>query len=176
MGKKLLDQTAHDGHLVVTTGLADALLDARMSGLEVRPVRRPHLAAPDPGYRWLHIVYQWPRMAPTSVVATDDLCPQCERTGYFDVARELREWHYVEPPAAPSDFGYTWERFGYWRAKGWEAGRRGVGGAGGVIVSSRVRALLESRKARHVEYVPVAFDDGRRPKPPPRSGFGSTIG
>ena len=64
-------------------------------------------------------------------------------------------------PGAAADFGYTWERFGYWRAKAWEAGLRGVGGAGGVIVSGRARELLESCRVRHVEYVPVSFVEGR---------------
>jgi hypothetical protein len=159
MGKKLVDCTGHDGHLVVTTGLANALLEAGIDGIEVRAVRRPHLVAPDAGYRWLHVVSTWPRMAPTSVVATDDLCPQCQRTGYFDVGREPGQWHYASPPIAPADFGYTWERFGYWRGKAFEAGRRGVGGAGGVIVSDRARTLLQSWRVRHLEYVPLVFDE-----------------
>jgi hypothetical protein len=163
MGKKLLDQTAHDGHLVVSRKLADALLAAAATGIDVRPVRRPHRTTPDSEYRWLRVVAQWPRMAPTSQLATDDRCPECQRTGYFDVGRRPGEWHYRAPPDAAGDFGLTWERFGYWRARGWEPGVRGVGAAGGVIVSDRMRALFESLRVRHVEYVPVVFDGPERP-------------
>jgi hypothetical protein len=158
MGRKLLDRTAHDGHLVVTAGLADTLVGAGVTGVEVRPVRRPHRDVPDPGYRWLHVVFTWPAMASRSMVTTDDLCPRCRRTGYFDVGREAGEWRYAEPPVPPADFGYTWERFGYWRAAAWEPGLRGVGGAGEVIVSSRARALLAACGVRHVEYLPVVFE------------------
>jgi len=119
------------------------------------------LDLPDPAYRWLHITYTWPRMASTAGLVIDDLCPECQRTGYFDAGSEVGAWQYPEPPGAAADFGYTWERFGYWRAKAWEAGLRGVGGAGGVIVSGRARELLESCRVRHVEYVPVSFVEGR---------------
>jgi hypothetical protein len=112
---------------------------------------------------WLRVAFQWPPMAPTSRVVSEDLCPQCQRTGYYDLGAEPGEWHYSRPPDDAADFGYTWERFGIWRAKAWKAGRRGVGGAGGLIVSGSARALLESLKVRHLEYVPVVFDEARRP-------------
>ena len=163
MGRKLLDQTAHEGHVVTVRGLADALVAAGMTGLEVRPVRRAHVAVPDSGYCWLRVAFQWPPMAPTSRVVTEDLCPQCQRTGYYDLGAEPGAWHYSRPPDDAADFGYTWERFGIWRAKAWTAGRRGVGGAGGLIVSGSARALLESLKVRHLEYVPVVFDEARHP-------------
>ena len=162
MGRKLLDQTAHDGHLVATRGLADALVAASLTGLEVRPVRRAHAAVPDSGYCWLRVAFQWPPMAPTSGVVTEDLCPECRRTGYFDPSAVPGEWHYSRPPDHAADFGHTRERFGIWRAKAWPAGRRGVGGAGGLIVSARARTLLESLRVRHLEYVPVLFDEARR--------------
>ncbi len=162
MGKRVLDQTAHDGHLVAARGLADALVAASMTGLEIRPVRRAHVTIPDAGYCWLRLAFQWPPMAPTSRVVTEDLCPQCHRTGYFDSRGEPGEWHYSRPPDEAADFGCTWERFGIWRAKAWKAGRRGVGGAGGLIVSGRARVLLESLKVRHLEYVPLVFE---RPSP-----------
>jgi len=155
MGRKQLDRTAHDGHVVVTTRLAARLVEGRITGVEVRPVRRGHRVSPDSGYRWLHIVSTWPPMAPGSAVTTDDLCPQCHRTGYFDVGPEIGEWRYSALPIDLTDFCYTWERFGYWRSKGWEPGLRGVGGAGGVIVSSRARALLEESGVRHLEFVPI---------------------
>jgi hypothetical protein len=158
MGKKLIDQTAHDGHLVAERGLADVLLAAGMSGLEVRPARRAHIGVPDSGYCWLRVTYQWPPMAPTSRVVTEDLCPRCQRTGYFDPGTGPGEWHYAGPPDDAADFGRTWERFGVWRAKAWTPGRRGVGGAGGLIVSGGARSLLESLKVRHLEYLPVTFD------------------
>jgi hypothetical protein len=99
-------------------------------------------------------------MALGSAVATDDLCPQCRKTGHFDVGPEIGEWRYSALPLDPTDFGYTWERFGYWRSQGWEPGLRGVGGAGGVIVSTRARALLEECGVRHLEFVPVRLMKG----------------
>jgi hypothetical protein len=158
MGQKQLDSTAHDGHLVVTATLADTLRRDGLSGFEVRPVRRPHLSAPDPAYRWLHVVSEWPPMAPTMEFAIDDLCPRCHRTGHFDADGRIRPWRYDSRPAGAPDIGCTWERFGYWRSKGWEPGLRGVGGQAGIIVSARARSLLIKMKVRHLDYVPLVFE------------------
>lgn len=160
MGKKQLDRTAHDGHVIVTTGLADALTREGLTGFELRPVRRAHLETPDTAYRWLHIVFEWPQTAPTTSFAIQDLCPRCERTGHFDLGARLDPWHYRQAPASAADFGLTWERFGIWRSKGWEPGVRGVGGQGGVIVSDRARGVLRAQRVRHLEFLPLVFGRG----------------
>jgi hypothetical protein len=160
MGKKQLDRTAHDGHLVVSTSLADALTAEGLGGFSVRSVRRAHLEHADSAYRWLHIAFEWPQMATMTGLTTDDLCPQCRRTGYFDADSRLEPWRYAAAPTGAADFGLTWERFGYWRGRGWEPGLRGVGGQGGLIISDRARAVLESRKVHYVEYIPVVFEAG----------------
>ena len=160
MGKKQLDRTAHDGHVVVTASLADALAREGLTGFELRPVRRAHLETPDTAYRWLHVAFEWPQMAPTTPFAIEDLCPRCERTGHFDVGPGPDAWHYRQAPANAADFGLTWERFGIWRSKGWEPGTRGVGGQGGVIVSDRARAVLRAMRVRHLDYLPLVFEPG----------------
>lgn len=40
MGKKKLDMTAHDGHLVISTDLAVAIDEGQLTGVELQPVRR----------------------------------------------------------------------------------------------------------------------------------------
>jgi hypothetical protein len=157
MGKKLLDHTAHEGHLVVTRSLAQAIASANLTGAECRPVRSRAGKEPDPRFRWLRISSQWPRMARSSVVVVDDLCPRCGRTGYFDPAPSYGEWHYSRSPPAAADFNATWERFGYWRGKGWAPGARGVGGAAGIIVSDRARGVLDGLGVRLLDYVPLVI-------------------
>lgn len=158
MGKKHIDRTAHDGHIVVTRALADAVLEAGLTGIDLRPVRRDHLPNPDPGFAWLEVVSEWPPMLPSRVLAVEDLCPVCGRMGHFDPGDRPAEWHYRNVPDEPGDFNYTWERFGVWRGRPWDDGYPPVGGLGGVIVSQRVRQLFTRVGVRRVQYAPVYFD------------------
>jgi hypothetical protein len=155
MGKKQIDRTAHDGHIVVTRSLADTVLEAGLTGIELRPARRDHLPNPDPKFVWLHVVSEWPPMAPTRVLAVEDLCPTCGRTGHFDPGDRPAEWHYGGVPDNAGDFSYTWERFGVWKGRPWDGDYPPVGGAAGVIVSQRVRQLFTRTGVRQVQYAPV---------------------
>jgi hypothetical protein len=158
MGKKKVDATAHDGHIVVTSSVAKALRKARITGFELRGVRRPHLQRPDRDYRWLHVTSTWPPMEPTRVLEVDDLCPKCRRTGHFDSAARPSEFHYSHVPTQTADINTTWERFGYWRGPGFRG--PGVGGMAGVIVSQKVRQVFSEQGVRLLDYVPVVFTGG----------------
>jgi hypothetical protein len=158
MGRKHIDRTAHDGHIVVTRTLADAVREAGLTGTEVTPVRRDHLPNPDPRFAWLNLVSEWPPMVPTLVLAVEDLCPACGRTGHFDPGDRPAEWHYRNVPDNAGDFNCTWERFGVWRGQPWDSGYPPVGGSAGVIVSQRVRQLFARVGVRQVQYAPVLFD------------------
>ena len=160
MGRKHIDQTAHDGHLVVSRTLADALVEAGLTGIALRPVRRDHVPDPDPGFAWLHVVSEWPHMLPTRVLAVEDLCPACGRTGHFDPGDRPAEWHYGNVPETAGDFNTTWERFGVWRSRPRDGDYPPVGGAAGVIVSQRVRQLFKGLGVRGVRYAPVYFNKG----------------
>ena len=162
MGRKHIDRTAHDGHLVVTRTLANAVQEAGLTGVDWRPVRRDHKPDPDPGFAWLNVVSQWPRMLPTRVLAVADLCPACGKMGHFHPVDRPAEWHYGSVPDQARDFNYTWERFGVWRGKPWHDDYPPVGGAGGVIVSQRVRQLFARVGVRQVKYAPVYFDGDDR--------------
>jgi hypothetical protein len=158
MGKKQIDQTANDGHIIVATSLAQRIEAAGLTGIRLRRVRSRRSREADARFRWLEVTQQWPQMEPTSVVAVDDLCPRCHRTGHFDPGGGFGAWRYDQPPACASDFNQTWERLGYWRGKGWPLGQRGVGGAPGVIVSERARRLLEGCGVRVLTFVPILFE------------------
>jgi hypothetical protein len=158
MGRKHIDRTAHDGHIVVTRTLSDAVREAGLTGIDVRPVRRDHLPNPDPGFAWLEVVSEWPPMLPTRILAVEDLCPACGRMGHFDPGDRPAEWHYGHVPDNAADFNYTWERFGVWRGRPWDSDYRPVGGSAGVIVSQRVRQLFARVGVRQVQYAPVYFD------------------
>jgi hypothetical protein len=159
MGKKQIDTTAHDGHIVATRELADAVRKAGLTGTDVKPVRRDYSPNADPRFAWLDVVSEWPPMAPTRVLAVEDLCPTCGRMGHFDPGNRPAEWHYRNVPERPSDFNYTWERFGVWRGPPWGGDNPPVGGSAGIIVSQRVRQLFTRVGVRRVQYSPVYFDN-----------------
>ncbi len=162
MGRKHIDRTAHDGHIVVTRTLAEAVSEAGLTGVDRRPVRRDHKPDPDPLFAWLNVVSEWPRMLPTRVLAVKELCPTCRRMGHLDPGDRPSEYHYGDVPDQASDFNYTWERFGVWRGKPWSSDYPPVGGSAGVIVSQRVRQLLGRVGVRQLRYAPVYFDHDDR--------------
>ena len=157
MGKKDIDRTSHDGSLIVSRRLADALIAADFGGFELRPVKGRSRRYENAGYRWLEPVSEWPPMAPTRVLGQDDPCTSCGRSGHYSPGSVAMEFHYSAMPATAADIAYTWEYFGLWQ--GPPLGNR-VGGARELIVSQRMRTLLRDLKVRHVAFEPVVFDHG----------------
>src|ERR1043165_2018667 len=119
MRRRRLDRPVHDGQVVVDQELAAALAKAGLSGFELRACASPRGGSLGAGFMWLRPTREWPPMLEGSSVVTDDLCPTCGRTGYFDAPRCPSRWRYRLPPDGDPDFGVTWERFGYWRGKQW---------------------------------------------------------
>jgi hypothetical protein len=157
MGKKALDQSAHDGQLVATRELADAMLAAGLTGFLTQPVSRRASAPPDPRFAWLDITCEWPALAAASRVAIEDLCPRCKRAGHFDMPRGETLLVYASVPQGAADLNATWEYFGSWRPPAGMARKVPLGGARSVIVSDRTRQLFVERRVRHVEFVPVTL-------------------
>ena len=160
MGRKAIDATAHDGHLVVTTALADAIEAAGLSGFVLEPVSRRAGRDPDPAYRWLRVVAECRPLSPASVLEIDDICPACGRAGHYDAySRTTEYWSegWGEPSA---DFSRTWEYFGRWRKNALDV-QQHVGGMRRPVVSQRVRLLFKKLKVRHVSFDPVFTLDSR---------------
>ncbi len=154
MGRKALDATAHDGHLVVARALADGLLRERLSGIETLPVTRALKEPADERFVWLRPARAWPPLDARTVVDTNDLCATCGLGGHFDASAAVTELWYAEYPADMDDIAYTHEYFGAWRLRG-AALDRPVGGMRLPLVSQRMRRCLLTLKVRHVEFEPV---------------------
>jgi hypothetical protein len=155
MGRKTIDCTAHDGHLVISRHLAEAIEAERLAGVELRPVTRAAKKDPDQRFLWLRITTELEPLAPSSVVAIKDRCTSCGRAGHFDAMERVTELRYAGS-LPPGDFNFTWEYFGVWRRPGGLAGsQRPIGGARLPIVSQRVRTLFRLLKVRGVAFDPV---------------------
>jgi hypothetical protein len=154
MGRKAIDATAHDGHLVVTTALAEAIEEEGLSGFAVEPVSRKEGRDPDPAFRWLRIVPECRPLSPASVLEIDDLCPACGRAGHYDTYGRTTEYWSEGWGDPDADFSWTWEYFGRWRMNAKDA-RHHVGGMRSPVVSQRVRSLFKKLKVRQVSYDPV---------------------
>ena len=160
MSRKALDATAHDGRLVVTRDLAERLKALELTGFRSFPVAhktetRQRLID---GYEWLEPTGEWPPLAEDSVIAREDPCAECGRSGNFDSVAPPTALHYSNVPEAVADFGATFEYFGRWRAPGKSAPN--VGGARLLIVSERFKAALVAAKVRHVAFAPIRIGRG----------------
>jgi hypothetical protein len=155
MGKKSLDATAHDGRLVVTRALAEGLKALRLTGLRSFPVAhktQTTLRLID-AYEWLEPTFEWPPLAEDSIVARQDQCGECGRSGHYDSMTPPTSLHYRLVPDAATDLGATFEYFGRWRAPGASAPH--VGGGRLLIVSERFKSALAAAKVRHVTFEPI---------------------
>ena len=154
MGRKAIDATAHDGHLVVTTALADAIEAGGLSGFALEPVSRSASRDPDPACRWLRILAECRPLSPASVLEIDDRCPVCGRAGHYDTYGRTTEYWSEGWGDPGADFSWTWEYFGRWRMNAKDV-RQHVGGMRSPVVSQRVRSLFKKLKVRQVSYDPV---------------------
>jgi hypothetical protein len=157
MGRKALDRTAHDGHVIVTDALATAIEQSDLSGVAFLPARRRSRQQSDSGFRALSIVNTWPPLSGSAHVDRGHRCPVCGRGGHADLPYGVTELRYEEPPQRAADWNCTWEYFGDYRGSGNPRATR-VGGAPALIVSQRVRQLLLRQRVRHVLFEPIFFE------------------
>jgi hypothetical protein len=157
MGKKALDATAHDHRIVVARSLGDYLYELGLSGFELRPVahKTETQLRVEERFVWLEPRFEWPPIERSSIVAREDQCPVCSRSGHFDSPSPPTQLHYSGVPVDAVDFGATYEYFGRWRAPG-KSGPN-VGGGRLMIVSDQFREALHARKVRHVSFEQVVF-------------------
>jgi hypothetical protein len=159
MGKKLLDATAHDNLLIAQRSLVSAIQKSSLTGVEIRPARRRSREEHDRDFFWLQIDSEWPAMAPSRVLAIEDPCCTCTRSGHFDSHERVTEFHYAAEPQQAQDIAHTWEYFGVWRGPE-SSGRRPVGGGRQIIVSQRARKLFKEVAVKRISYDPVVLVGG----------------
>jgi hypothetical protein len=157
MGRKALDATAHDLRVVVIRSLAERLAGEGLTGFDARPVAHKTATRlqPDARFAWLEPTFEWPSFDVRSIVAREDQCPECRRSGHFDSKSPPTHLHYPGVPAGATDFGATHEYFGRWRAPGKSAPN--VGGGRLTIVSERFKQALLEARVRHVRFEPIGF-------------------
>jgi hypothetical protein len=160
MGRKAIDSTAHDGHLIVTATLADAIEAEGLTGFAIEPVSRSVDRDPDPAYRWLRIVPERNPLSPASVLEIDDPCLACGRAGHYDTYSRSTEFWCEGWDDPGADFSWTWEYFGRWRMNA-QDGREHVGGFRLPVVSQRVRSLFKKLRVRQVSFEPIFTLDAR---------------
>jgi hypothetical protein len=153
MGQKLLDATAHDGHVVVHQSVLRDLRSAGLTGFEAGPVTHLTGRGAD-AFAWFQVTTHWHPFERTSSVTIDDPCPSCHRSGHFDCWAEPTELRYLQPPRGVSDIAATYEYLGVWQSPN---DRRPVGGQRALLVSRRFRQALIKANVRHLQFDPVAF-------------------
>jgi len=154
MGKKQLDRTAHDGHIVVSQRLAGRIQALGLTGVEINPVQRQRGKEPDSAYRWLRITAEWPPLSAGARIHRARMCPRCGRSGHFDLSEQVTELRYAAVPATASDWNLTWEYFGEWQLPPGPP-RRCVGGERWLIVSQRARTLLRDERVQGLGFDPI---------------------
>jgi hypothetical protein len=156
MGKKDIDHLVYEGHFIVTKRIATALVKAGITGIEPTPVQTPR-RPPSAHHVWLRITSEFPRLdESTTGYETEAPCTVCGRGGHYGSAKKPEVPRYKPVPGATPDFNRTWEYFGDWRQVRSETHSRPVGGSQGVVVSQRVRRVLQGLRVRRLVWIPMS--------------------
>jgi hypothetical protein len=94
MGRKHVDETAHDGLHVVSAALANAIQEDGLVGVAIEPVRSRSARYPADRHRWLMVTSELPPCRADSSVKREDVCPACGRSGHYDAYGHSTELRY----------------------------------------------------------------------------------
>jgi hypothetical protein len=157
-GKGHIFQTV-DHEKLVSLQLAQALAQAGIRGVELRPARSCKGPVELPWVQLLAHVHL-PPMAPTSRgILREDPCPLCARDGYFGSAHEPIEIEYSSsqlPPAELDELAdavYTYEYFG--KSRLCEPFSDSYFARPLLLVRPGIYRVFRQLKVRGVEFIPV---------------------
>lgn len=158
MGKKEIAAT-YDGEVIVGKRVA-ALLQGDFSGLVLRPVYHYTKRDTPSGYFHLTSDSVLPPFCKThsKFLLSDQLCPRCGRSGFFDTTKGPLElaYHTTDlPPGTWRDVNVTWELFGYYKSAEETEVKLPMVSHPYLVVSNRVAELFLANKIRSVRFFPV---------------------
>lgn len=147
MGKKLLDNTAHNGWLIFSKELAKKIEKEKLSGISFHSVK---IGRNENDYLWGKVENVLPRLDSSSKLRFNhSYCETCKRSGnYENFETETRYFYDNSAFDCFLDFNLTYEFFGEWKFSK-------LGGAQQLIVSQKTRQLFIEEKVRLLKYKPI---------------------
>lgn len=147
-----------DSEILVSSPVAEALHNSRLSGLSLQQARDRRTGEPIPWHQLL-VAYELPPWHPDTVgFEQEHQCPECRRDGHFHTVGHPLEIAY--PAAAleeAPDVAWTCERFGNSVLR--EDFSESHFAAPQLLVSPRVREVLADSGVRNVDFLPVRASD-----------------
>lgn len=147
MGKKLLDNTAHNQLLIFSKILADKIKFKGFSGISFHPIK---LGRNETDYYWGKISNILPRFHSSSMFRKNhSICMTCKKSGNFEnfetetkFVYDKKSFRYLQ------DFNLTYEYFGEWEYSK-------MGGSQFLIISQNIRQFMIEEKVRFLKYQPI---------------------
>ncbi len=151
--------TTYDGELLVSAELAQALREARLSGLRLGEVRSQRGALLP--WRQVGAERALPAISPLSRgVVREDPCSVCGRDGFFNTPAEPTELAYEGlDPVGLDDVSCSWEHFGKSRLR--QPLSDSFFAPCLLIVKQRFFRLCSEHKLRGFSFVPVRLTSAR---------------
>lgn len=147
MGKKLLDNTAHNSWLIFHKELARKIQLERLSGISFHSVK---IGRNENDYLWGKVDNILPQLNHSSKLNFNhSQCMICNKSGNFEnFETETRYFYGNSSFDNFMDFNLTYEFFGEWEYSK-------LGGSQQLIISQKARQLLIKEKVRFLKYKPV---------------------
>lgn len=150
MGKKLLDNTAHNQWLVFNKILAEKIEQNGFSGISFKPIK---IGRNDNDYNWGKIDNILPKLNSSSKYRKNHSpCMTCGKSGNFEnFDSETRFVYDKESFSFFQDFNLSYEYFGEWKFSK-------MGGSQLLIISQNVRQFMIKEKVRFLAYKPIELN------------------
>lgn len=145
MGKKLVDQNQRYGFLIFQNSLVEKIKQENLTGIDFHKVE---MGRNNTDFKYGEITNELPPMSAESVIKKSDVCTKCKRSGHYSNYDKIDQMVFSKTilDNLELDFYKTWEYYGIW-----DMGQN----LQTIIVSKRVRELLESLKLRHIKFEPI---------------------
>jgi hypothetical protein len=149
MGRRLMDQTAYAGLLIMHRDLEARITGAGLTGLSFEPAV---LGKEPEAFRWARVTTCLPQASPSTPFLRTGLCKRCRRGGYLLRPEQPLGLRYDDPLVLrdAADFNVTWECVFNLGSQA-----QALGGSRVFVISQNARKVLEEAKVAKLEYSPV---------------------
>lgn len=143
------------GLVVVSADVAAALVEAKLTGFKIEPVRTPSKRAIDPRFRWLRIPCDWPGPVSRPSCRIAGTCRECGRAALRGSGgKGVSMLHFDRVPEGAKDFN-AWQGTVLRQDRVSGVLNREIGASPELIISHRAHQVLKEIGVKSLKCQPI---------------------